>query len=233
MGDRKGRSEKKKDWLGNTYVQHYNSKGEKSGKSEFKKDWLGNNYTQHQNSKGEKTGRSERKKDWLGNNYTQKYNSRGEKRGKSENKKDWLGNKYTQHYNKQGEKSDVSERKSDWLGNKYTDRVEKKSKGWCFLTTACVEAQHLSDDCKELTVLRRFRDEYVLNQENGPALLKEYYAISPIIVSRIKEDPKARIILQDIFQDILQAVRLIESKKHSEAFALYCALVNSLTIRFI
>lgn len=125
MNKKRGRSEKKKDWLGNEYIQHYDAKGNKTGRSERKQDWLGNKHTQHYDSKGNKTGRSEKKEDWLGNKYTQKYNAKGEKSGRSEKKEGWLGDKYTQHYDSKGNKTDRSERKQDWLGNRYTERYGK------------------------------------------------------------------------------------------------------------
>lgn len=131
MGKKRGRSEKKTDWLGTTYIQHYDSSGNKSGRSERKTDWLGDKYTQHYDSKNNKRGKSEGKKDWLGDKYTQKYNANGEKSGRSEKKKDWLGDKYTQHYDSRGNETDRSEKKKDWLGStyvqRYTDRGDNTS----------------------------------------------------------------------------------------------------------
>jgi hypothetical protein len=122
MANKKGRSEKKKDWLGRDYVQHYDSKGSKSGRSERKETWLGKKYTQHYDAKGEKRGQSEKKETWLGKKYTQKYDAKGEKSGRSENKETWLGKKYTQHYDSKGNKTDWSENKETWLGGRYRQR---------------------------------------------------------------------------------------------------------------
>ena len=46
-------------------------------------------------------------------------------------------------------------------------------------TTACVKSKGLSDDCIELSTLRKFRDEYILNLENGEKDIKEYYDTAP------------------------------------------------------
>lgn len=43
------------------------------------------------------------------------------------------------------------------------------SSGGCFLTSACTEAKGLADDCYELTMLRAFRDEYLVKQKSGKA----------------------------------------------------------------
>ena len=42
-----GRSEKKTNFWGKTYTQHYDAKGNKSGRSERKEGFWGNKYTQH------------------------------------------------------------------------------------------------------------------------------------------------------------------------------------------
>lgn len=122
MAYKKGKSEKKTDWLGNKYIQHYDSKGNKSGKSVSREGFFGNKYTQHYGSKGEKKGRSEKKEGFFGNKYTQKYNSTGDKSGTSEKKEGFFGNKYTQHYDDKGNKTDRSIRKEGFWGNRYVER---------------------------------------------------------------------------------------------------------------
>lgn len=122
MLKKRGKSEKKTDWLGREYLQHYNSDGKKSGRSERKETFFGKKYTQHYDEKGESRWKSEQKETWLGNKYTQKYNTKGEKNGRSEKKEGWIGNKYTQHYDPQGNKTDRTEKKEGWFGNKYYQR---------------------------------------------------------------------------------------------------------------
>jgi hypothetical protein len=122
MAKKKGRSEKKKDWLGRSYIQHYDADGDKSGRSERKETFWGKKYTQHYDSSGTKRGRSERKETWLGGNYTQKYNSQGEKSGTSEKKTTLLGKTYTQHYDSEGTETERSERKQAWYGKQYIER---------------------------------------------------------------------------------------------------------------
>ena len=39
----------------------------------------------------------------------------------------------------------------------------------CFLTSACVEAMNLPDDCEELMILRKFRDTWLVKQPGGQA----------------------------------------------------------------
>lgn len=70
----------------------------------------------------------------------------------------------------------------------------KKYLGLCFITTAVCLDSGKPDDCPELTAFRAFRDGYLLQCEDGPALIREYYAIAPQIVARIalSEDPGRR-----------------------------------------
>lgn len=50
-------------------------------------------------------------------------------------------------------------------------RSSKSSSGsgkkGCFITTAACELRGLPDDCRELTTLRRFRDEVLLSSQEG------------------------------------------------------------------
>jgi len=61
----------------------------------------------------------------------------------------------------------------------------KKFLGLCFITTAVCEAEGKADNCRELTVLRGFRDGYLAAQPDGPALIAEYYEKAPVIVTLI------------------------------------------------
>lgn len=63
---------------------------------------------------------------------------------------------------------------------KYKLHSEKDSSNGCYLTTACVEYKGLSDSCKELTLLRNFRDNYMKN--NSSTDIDKYYQVAPRIV---------------------------------------------------
>jgi len=55
----------------------------------------------------------------------------------------------------------------------------------CYITTAICEASGKADDCYELTILRKFRDEWLAKQPDGMYLINEYYETAPQIVSVI------------------------------------------------
>jgi hypothetical protein len=103
----------------------------------------------------------------------------------------------------------------------------------CFITSACVEAKGLPDDCRELTTLRRFRDGYVRALAEGPALISEYYEIAPRIVARIKARPDATRIFARIYERLVRAVDLITAGLHDEALRVYRDLVLDLKNRYL
>ena len=94
--------------------------------------------------------------------------------------------------------------------------------GNCYLSTACIEAMNLPDDCYELNLLRQFRDNYVLATEEGKKDIAHYYAVAPVIVSKIKLARDSQETLSRIYSTlIIPCVNLIEAGKLSEAYTLY------------
>ena len=94
--------------------------------------------------------------------------------------------------------------------------------GGCFLTSACVEHKGLPDDCYELTLLRRFRDEYVLSTEKGKCDIAHYYTVAPKIVSKIKLEANAKEIFKDIYSSLITpCVELISLGENAKAYCFY------------
>ncbi len=109
------------------------------------------------------------------------------------------------------------------------DRKDQPANGddkRCFLTTACMDARGRSDHCYELTVLRRFRDEYLLSTAAGRALVDEYYRIAPKIVRDIDARPDGNLIWTNLYARlVLQSVAFIEDERYPEAVAHYREVV--------
>ncbi len=125
-------------------------------------------------------------------------------------------------------------KKTGWFSEEEVGRVEKKTeKSGCFLSSACTEARALPDDCEELTILRRFRDEYVAVLPEGHDLLAHYARVAPAIVTRICELPERREIFEDIYSQLVAvAIELIEKGKRESALDLYRCYVLRLQERF-
>ncbi|MCP3099950.1 hypothetical protein LZ198_13830 [Myxococcus sp. K15C18031901] len=110
---------------------------------------------------------------------------------------------------------------------------EERKKGHCFLTTACVEAQGLPDDCEELQVLRAFRDGFLRGSAGGPELIDAYYALAPRIVEQVQARADARVIWEGVHAIIRVAVEQVRTQAHEAALRTYRTLVEELSARYL
>ncbi|WP_254923766.1 DUF4157 domain-containing protein [Pseudanabaena sp. SR411] len=138
-----------------------------------------------------------------------------------------LGNRYT--IDLQTAKGAVEEDKQEMLK---LYNPNKKKKG-CFITTACVEAKGLPDDCEELTVLRQFRDDYMSSVENGSEMIDEYYAIAPEIVTRISALPNGELIFVSLYDKVAKSVHLVKAGQNEEAMQNYISIVRELKKQYL
>lgn len=106
-------------------------------------------------------------------------------------------------------------------------------KKFCFITTACVEARGLSDDCYELQMLRDFRDTYMRTLANGDAMIERYYDIAPKIVASIKEKPNASDILAGLYKRVVESVKFIEAEQYQKALQNYIIVVRELEEEYL
>lgn len=101
------------------------------------------------------------------------------------------------------------------------------SGGKCFITTAAVELLGLADDHDVLETLRKYRDGYMQETEEGRALVAEYYEIAPKIVDAIDESNTPLAIYAELFHKyILEAKSQIDSGQNEKALATYKAMVE-------
>jgi hypothetical protein len=106
----------------------------------------------------------------------------------------------------------------------------------CFMTTACVEARGLPDDCYELSLLRLFRREYVAKLPDGQEVLAEYRAKAPRVVAAINALPPSEALAtwEDLYErGVRPAVTLITNGAWDEAFAIYRGMCAELEERFL
>lgn len=92
----------------------------------------------------------------------------------------------------------------------YNIRTGTCEEAGCFLTTACAEFAGLPDDCFELSTLRRFRDNVLMQMPRGPDDVALYYRVAPAIVERIGASPNrsrelARLYVLYILPSVLAA----------------------------
>ena len=95
----------------------------------------------------------------------------------------------------------------------------------CFLTSACCQYKGLPDDCSELTILRAFRDNYLLKNERGCELVEEYYRIAPDIVDKINSSTDKDTIYEMIYINIHTIITMIEKREYNDAILEYKSMV--------
>lgn len=99
----------------------------------------------------------------------------------------------------------------------------------CYVTTAVCKGLHKEPDCKEIMLMKKYRDEYLLKQEDGEELIKEYYDMAPTIVKRIEKEESPEAKYQYLWEHYLQlCVTMIEAGKYQECRKTYTQMVEEL-----
>ena len=62
---------------------------------------------------------------------------------------------------------------------------KKKKSGNCYISTAICTSLGKDDDCYELNLLRKFRDDVLLKSSIGSKLVESYYDCAPTLVNQI------------------------------------------------
>lgn len=143
----------------------------------------------------------------------------------------WLGsqdvNRYGERwcsYSRRYEKSD-----QNTYGCRGFVQGARHSGGGCFLTTACVSHKGLPDNCRELTAMRRLRDEWLRHQPGGQAEIDRYYRIAPGIVEKIKARPDRSSVLDALYNDhILPCTEAVEAGEMEKAYRLYKNMIQEM-----
>lgn len=110
---------------------------------------------------------------------------------------------------------------------------DDNSSGGCFITTACVEFAGLPDNCRELTLLRQFRNTYMMALPNGPSLIAEYYSTAPAIVAAIAASQRKSAALRSAWAAVQKAVGAIEKGDYPAALTIYSLMFRRLKRAFL
>lgn len=121
------------------------------------------------------------------------------------------------------------------LGKATYDQIASGfQKKLCYITTAVCESLGKPDDCYELTLLRNYRDTYLLEREEGEQIVTEYYNIAPTIVNRIQKSENSRSVFQEIWQTYLSpCVKMIEEDRLEDCKEHYIQMVTDLRRRYM
>lgn len=80
----------------------------------------------------------------------------------------------------------------------YTSSYSGSKRG-CFLTTATCLSLGKEDDCEEIIAFKKYRDQYLINDEDGPGLIREYYRIAPEILKKISDKGNEKEVFQQLY----------------------------------
>lgn len=106
--------------------------------------------------------------------------------------------------------------------------------GGCYITTATCQAFNKGDDCYELNKFREFRDNWLLQQEDGKDLINKYYKDAPIIVNKINSLDNSNEIYRNINENYLKpCLSMIENKEFEKCKLLYSQMVNKLSEEYL
>lgn len=105
------------------------------------------------------------------------------------------------------------------------EEYTESASGGCFLTTCCCEYKGLADDCDELETLRLFRDEVLMKNKTGRAIVNQYYLIAPSIVTELERCENKEALLEEVYISILEIINLIKRKENLEAISKYVVML--------
>lgn len=91
----------------------------------------------------------------------------------------------------------------------------------------------LDDDCELMTVIRGFRDTWLAEQEDGKALINEYYQTAPLLVSAINNSDSKAVGYKSFFQELMNIKDLIIEKRFEEAKNKYKKMVLLLKLKYL
>lgn len=104
----------------------------------------------------------------------------------------------------------------------------------CFISTACVMARGLSDDCDELQTLRKYRDWLVVNRAGFAEIVSEYYQCAPRIVECIESEPNKSEIYEKLYVElVLTCVTMLNDHKIDCAIERYLSVYEELKQKYL
>ena len=102
------------------------------------------------------------------------------------------------------------------------------------MTTAVCRGLQTQQECKEILLMKQFRDGYFAGSEEGKQLIEEYYDIAPTIVKRIarEADPEEKYrYLWNTY--IRKCVDHIEEEQNEQCSRLYKSMMAELKAEYM
>lgn len=104
----------------------------------------------------------------------------------------------------------------------------------CYVTTAVCKSLDKPQDCKEIRLMKTYRDEYLISQTDGAQIIQEYYDIAPTIVKRIEKDGAPDEKYRYLWEHYLKfCIAMIESGQYEECRKTYEQMVEELRKEYL
>ncbi len=99
----------------------------------------------------------------------------------------------------------------------------------CYVTTAVCLSLGKKEDCREIRLLKDYRDGFLLSESDGKQLIDEYYDIAPTIVNRINKSPYAKDTFKKIYNNYISpCIDLIDQERFKDCKTLYVRMMHVL-----
>lgn len=119
------------------------------------------------------------------------------------------------------------------LAEEAARKAEAAGTAGCVVSTACARALGLPDDCRQLTVLRRFRDDYLFSTPKGRAEVERYYELSGPLLAKLRTiDAQEHEYRQIMVTLVEPTVRLVEEGRLAEALGHYQECIERMLVRY-
>lgn len=104
----------------------------------------------------------------------------------------------------------------------------------CYITTAVCNALDMPENCKELVMLKDYRDNILAMEEGGEEIINEYYDIAPTIVKRINKSESCNEEYKTLYDEFIsKCIDDIEQKQFDICKSHYMEMMNSLKEKYI
>ena len=115
------------------------------------------------------------------------------------------------------------------MSSRYMDCADYKNASRCFITTAVCLTLGKPDSCEEVSAMRLFRDKWLREQPDGPAMIEEYYKVAPDIVAEIDKQMERQAIYGRIYDEYIKpCVEKVKAGCYEECNTIYTTMVNRL-----
>ena len=128
---------------------------------------------------------------------------------------------------------DVTDKKGNNVDRPSQSDFHEKHDSACFITTATLMTLGGHDNCEELSIFRKFRDEHMTTADRI-SNVEKYYKIAPKIVSKIDAQSNSISIYHEIWKNSLSiCLEKIKSDENDMAYETYCKMVNDLEEKYL